>query len=252
MSLAEDTTLVIIPTYNEKENIKAMLETIFALHPAISLLVIDDNSPDHTAQIVKDKQKQFPNLNLLSRAKKEGLGRAYEAGFRWALAQNLTYVITMDADFSHDPHDLKKLLTALQAGAAVAVGSRYIDGIRIINWPFKRLLISYGGSIYTRLITGMPILDTNGGMNGYHRQALAYLAQTKIKAHGYAFQIEVKYRLWSKGFKVQEVPITFTERRQGTSKMSGHIIKEALLTIPYLRWLKFCHRLEPDNQAKNS
>ena len=236
-------TLIIIPTYNERENISRMIQTIFNLYPTISLLIVDDNSPDHTAHLAQEAQAQYPQLYLLSRAKKEGLGSAYLAGFAWALQHNFTYVVTMDADFSHNPTDVAALLNVLQRGAEVAVGSRYINGIRVINWPFKRLLLSYGGSIYTRFITGMPILDTNGGMNGYHRQALEYLTHTPLQAHGYAFQIEVKYRLWSKGFKLQEVPITFTERRQGTSKMNGHIVKEALLTIPYLRWLKLCHRL---------
>ncbi len=243
MAFPEAATLVIIPTYNERENIAAMLQQIFALYPTISLLVIDDNSPDQTAALVQAAQQEFPNLHLLSRAKKEGLGRAYLAGFAWALKHDFTFVITMDADFSHDPRDIAQLAQALQEGAQVAIGSRYIGGIRIINWPFKRLLLSYGGSIYTRLITGLPVLDTNGGMNGYHRAALAYLTQTPLKTHGYAFQIEVKYRLWSHGFKLQEVPITFTERRHGISKMSGHIVREALLTIPYLRWLKLWHRL---------
>ena len=243
MAFTTANTLVIIPTYNERENISRLIETIFTVNSTLAILIVDDNSPDQTAALVQQEQHKFANLYLLSRQQKEGLGRAYLAGFAWAIERDFTYIITMDADFSHDPHDLPKLLQALQEGAEVAIGSRYINGIRVINWPFKRLLLSYGGSIYTRLMTGMPILDTNGGMNGYHRRTIQYLTSAAIQTHGYAFQIEVKYRLWSKGFKLQEVPITFTERRQGTSKMSGHIVKEALLTIPYLRWLRLIHRL---------
>ena len=236
-------TVVLITTYNERENIKALLTAVFDLYPTISVLVIDDNSPDQTALLVQQLQQDFPHLHLLSRAKKEGLGRAYLAGFAWALEKKFHYICTMDADFSHDPRDVAVLCQAAFAGNDLAVGSRYIGGIRVLNWPFKRLLLSYGGSIYTRGLTGMPILDTNGGMNCYQQNAIKFLLTKTIKAVGYAFQIELKYRLWAAGFKIKEVPITFTERRQGTSKMNGKIIREALTMIPYLRWLKWRKRL---------
>ncbi|MBP5296568.1 MAG: polyprenol monophosphomannose synthase [Bacteriovoracaceae bacterium] len=235
--------VVLIPTYNEQDNITAIIGQTFHLYPEISILVIDDNSPDGTAHQVQNLQNTYPHLHLLKRQKKEGLGRAYLAGFAWAVEKNFTYICTMDADFSHDPQDIQGLRQAVQQGYALAVGSRYIGGIRIINWPLKRLLLSYGGSIYTRLLTGLPLLDTNGGMNCYHQDAVKFLLQKRIQATGYAFQIELKYRLWSAGFKIKEVPITFTERRQGTSKMNGKIVQEALTKIPYLRWLKLWHRL---------
>ncbi len=227
-------SLLIIPTYNEIDNIEKMLKQVFELYPDINLLIIDDGSPDGTADIVKKYQQSFSNLHLIQRTGKLGLGTAYIAGFKWALERDFQFVFEMDCDFSHDPRDLAKLLQAAQTSDLI-IGSRYIDGIRIINWPFRRLLLSYCASIYTRFITGIKILDVTGGFKCFTRQALESLNLEKIFSNGYSFQIELNFKVWSKGLKIKEIPIIFTERRDGQSKMDGGIVKEAIFAVIMLR-----------------
>ena len=212
-------TLVIIPTYNEIDNIHKMVEAIFRQNSDLSLLIIDDGSPDGTASAVKEIQKNHTNLHLIERSGKLGLGTAYITGFKWALEREFDFVFEMDCDFSHDPADIKRLLEAAQTNDLV-IGSRYIDGIRIINWPINRLLLSYGASIYTRFITGLPVRDTTGGFKCFTRKALESLKLDHIISNGYSFQLELNYKVWSKGLKIKEVPIIFYERRNGESKMN--------------------------------
>lgn len=230
-------SLVIVPTYNEKNNIKNLVDKLFALYPDISILIVDDNSPDQTAAIVSELQTIYSQLFLLKREGKLGLGTAYVAGFKWALERDYHFVFEMDADFSHDPVAIPDLLSKAQDHDLV-VGSRYKDGIRVIDWPLSRLLLSYVASIYTRVITGMPILDATGGFKCFTRKALESLDFHSIYSNGYAFQIEVNYKIWSKGLKIIEVPIIFYERRNGASKMSNKIIIEAIFTVLLLRWKK--------------
>ena len=227
-------SLVIIPTYNEIENISRMIDTVFNQSDNFSLLIIDDGSPDGTSLKVKEMQKQYPNLHIIQREGKLGLGTAYILGFKWALERGFNYVFEMDCDFSHNPEDLINLLREAQHSDLV-IGSRYINGIRIINWPFKRLLLSYGASIYTRFITGIPILDTTGGFKCFTRDALEKINLDKIMSNGYSFQLELNYKIWAKGLKIKEYPIIFTERRDGQSKMSGGIIFEAVFAVFLLR-----------------
>jgi len=236
-------TLIIIPTYNEIDNIEKMITTLFALYPAISLLIIEDGSPDGTADVVKKFQQQYPNnLFMIERTGKLGLGTAYVIGFKWALERKYEFVFEMDCDFSHDPKQIPDLLTAAQTNDLV-IGSRYIDGIRIINWPFKRLLLSYLASIYTRFVTSIPVFDTTGGFKCFNRRALESINLDDIISSGYIFQLELNYKVWSRGLNVKEVPIIFYERRDGQSKMAGGIIFEALFAVLRLRWRRFVNRL---------
>ncbi|MFZ8933032.1 MAG: polyprenol monophosphomannose synthase [Bacteriovoracaceae bacterium] len=228
-------SLIIIPTYNEIDNIERMINTLFDLYPEMNLLIIDDNSPDGTANKVKELQSRFAGLHLMQREGKLGLGTAYVSGFKWALEKDYEFIFEMDCDFSHDPKEVQSLLEAAQTNDLV-IGSRYIDGIRIINWPFKRLLLSYGASIYTRFITGIPIKDTTGGFKCFTRKALKALNLNKIFSNGYSFQLELNYKVWSKGLKIKEVPIIFYERRDGQSKMGGGIIFEAVFAVFFLRF----------------
>ncbi len=230
-------TLIIIPTYDEIENIERMLETMFRLYPEVSILIIDDGSPDGTADIVKKKMGSCPNLHLLQRTGKLGLGTAYTTGFKWALKKDFDFIFEMDCDFSHDPNQVQDLLAAAQ-NFDLVIGSRYIDGIRIINWPFRRLLLSYLASIYTRFITNIPIQDTTGGFKCFTRSALQSLDLDHILSNGYIFQLELNYKVWLKGFSIKEVPIIFYERRDGESKMAGGIIFEALFAVIRLRFKK--------------
>ena len=236
---ATEKALVIVPTYNECENIARVAETVFGLEREFDLLVVDDNSPDGTAAIVKGLQNEYPGrLHLLERDKKNGLGGAYVAGFRWALERDYEYVFEMDADFSHDPRDLPRFLEAAKDGDLV-LGSRYKDGrISVVNWDWKRLVLSYGGNIYARFITGLPVSDATGGFKCFRRAALQALDLDRISASGYSFQIETTYKLWKKGFRIREIPIVFTDRVLGTSKMSGTIISEALFVLIKLRFSK--------------
>ena len=221
--------IVIIPTYKERENIAAVVKAISSLPIAFDILIIDDNSPDGTADIVKNLQKSRPNLNLVVRPGKMGLGTAYIAGFRWALDKGYNYVYEMDADFSHDPHDLLKLYKACsEDGADLAIGSRYISGVNVVNWPLSRVLMSYVASIYVRMITGMKIMDTTAGFKCYKKEVLENIRLDKVKSVGYGFQIEMKFKTWKRGYKIVEVPIIFTDRKLGASKMSGGIFNEAL------------------------
>ena len=229
--------LVIIPTYNEKENISAMIDKVFSLPEPFELLVIDDGSPDGTAEIVRQRRKEFPEtLHLLERSGKQGLGTAYLTGFRWGLDNGFDYICEMDCDFSHNPDDLLRLTAELEAGADVAVGSRYSKGVTVVNWPMSRLLMSYCASRYVRIVTGMPVCDATAGFVGYKREVLAAIDFDRIEMVGYGFQIEMKYTAWKMGFRIGEVPIIFADRTEGTSKMSGGIFGEAffgVLALPF-------------------
>ena len=231
-------TLVVIPTYNERANIQALLNQVLSLPEGFHVLVVDDGSPDGTAQLVKEIQNQFPTrIHLLERAGKLGLGTAYLAGFRWGLNSGYDFIFEMDADFSHNPNDLSRLLHAcFQEGADLAIGSRYVRGGGVINWPFNRIALSKGASIYTRLITGMPIKDPTAGFMCYSRKVLEALNLDRIRFVGYAFQIEMKFKAWRAGFKLKEVPITFQDRTQGVSKMHRGIIEEGIWGVLKLRW----------------
>jgi dolichol-phosphate mannosyltransferase len=221
--------LVIIPTYKEKENIEAIISAIFALPLKFDILIVDDNSPDGTAAIVKNLQSSFPHLHLIERKGKLGLGTAYITGFEWALKNDYTYIYEMDADFSHDPRDLIRLYKACEEeGADLAIGSRYISGVNVVNWPLSRVLMSYVASIYVRIITGMRVMDTTAGFKCYRKEVLEKLKFDRIKSVGYGFQIEMKFTTWKLGFKIVEVPIIFTDRKLGASKMTGGIFNEAL------------------------
>jgi dolichol-phosphate mannosyltransferase len=221
--------IVIIPTYREKENIEAIIKTIFALSIPFDILIIDDNSDDGTAEIVKSLQPSFPNLYILERPGKLGLGTAYITGFKWAIENDYSFIYEMDADFSHDPNDLIRLYrTCHDDGADMAIGSRYISGVNVVNWPLSRVLMSYIASIYVRTITGMKIMDTTAGFKCYRREVLENIRPEQIKSKGYGFQIEMKFIAWKLGYKIVEVPIIFTDRRLGSSKMTGGIFNEAL------------------------
>ncbi|MDD2381114.1 MAG: polyprenol monophosphomannose synthase [Mariniphaga sp.] len=221
--------LVIIPTYNEKENIEKMVRKVFSLPSSFHLLIVEDNSPDGTAGIVKSLQKEFPEkLHILERKGKLGLGTAYIAGFRWALDREYDYIFEMDCDFSHNPDDLERLYQTVVNGADVAIGSRYISGINVVNWPLGRVLMSYFASKYVRIVTGMKVMDTTAGFKCYRRKVLETIDLDKIKMTGYGFQVEMKFSAFKSGFHIVEVPIVFTDRKAGTSKMSGGIFSEAL------------------------
>lgn len=229
--------LVIIPTYNEIENIAKMIDTVMALPDGFDLLVIDDNSPDGTQKAVEEKMSLYPGrINMLRRAGKMGLGTAYIDGFRYALSHGYDYIIEMDADFSHNPNDLTKLYHACSdKGADVAVGSRYITGVNVVNWPIGRVLMSYYASAYVRFVIGMPLRDSTAGFVCYRRKVLEDIGLDKIHFKGYAFQIEMKYRAYKKKFKIVEIPIVFVNRVLGTSKMSSSIFGEAVFGVIKLR-----------------
>lgn len=237
--------IVIIPTYNEIENIETIVRAVFSLHKAFDVLIVDDNSPDHTADKVIALQAEFKDrLHLEKRAKKSGLGTAYVHGFQWALARHYQYVFEMDADFSHNPNDLEPLYNACHFGEAdVAIGSRYVTGVNVVNWPLSRVLMSYFASVYVKMITGMKIHDATAGFICYKRIVLEQIKIDKIKFIGYAFQIEMKYRAYVNKFRIVEVPIIFTDRTKGQSKMSNAIIKEAVFGVISLRIRKFFNRL---------
>lgn len=225
-------SIVIIPTYNEKENIEAILSAVFSLSHPFDVLVVDDGSPDGTAGIVKNLQAQYSGrLHLLERSGKQGLGTAYIAGFRYALSNAYEYVLEMDADFSHDPKDLVHLRKSCEEGSDVAIGSRYATGVNVVNWPMGRVLLSYFASFYVRVVTSMPISDTTAGFVCYRRKVLETIPLDQVKFVGYAFQIEMKFLAWKYGFLLREVPIIFTERTRGQSKMSAGIFKEAFFGV---------------------
>jgi dolichol-phosphate mannosyltransferase len=234
-------SIVIIPTYNEIENIEAIIRAVFVLPKRFDLLIIDDGSPDGTAKKVKELQQEFPNRIFLEERKgKLGLGTAYIHGFKVALQLGYAYIFEMDADFSHNPNDLEKLYAACsQQGGDVAIGSRYIKGVNVVNWPMSRVLMSYFASMYVRFITGMTIMDTTAGFKCYRRKVLETIKLDKIKFVGYAFQIEMKFLAWKQGFNIVEVPIIFTDRTKGESKMSSKIFKEAFFGVIQIKVSSF-------------
>lgn len=235
--------LVIVPTYNEKENIELLIHTVMEVLPETHMLIVEDNSPDGTASIVKSLMPTYEGrLHIEERPGKQGLGTAYVFGFSWALDQGYTYIFEMDADFSHNPKSLPSLLEAVKdEGYDLAIGSRYINGVNVVNWPMSRVLMSYYASAYVRIITGMSIRDATAGFKCYHRRVLERVLSEPIKFVGYAFQIEMKFRAWKYGFKIKEVPIIFRDRTQGESKMSSKIFKEAVFGVIQMKissWFK--------------
>ena len=237
-------SIVIIPTYNEIENIETIIRAVFSLNKSFHILIVDDNSPDKTAAKVVELQTEFKDrLFLENREKKAGLGTAYVFGFKWALNKNYDYIFEMDADFSHNPADLEKLYQACEEGAEVAIGSRYVTGVNVVNWPLSRVLLSFFASYYVKKITGMKIHDATAGFMCYRRKVLETINLDKIKFIGYAFQIEMKYRAYCKKLKIVEVPIIFTDRTMGQSKMSNSIIKEAIFGVISLRIRQLFNRL---------
>lgn len=232
--------LIIIPTYNERENIEAMVAKVFSLAGDYSLLVVDDGSPDGTAEIVRGLMQSHPErLFMIEREGKLGLGTAYIAGFRWALERGYEAIFEMDCDFSHDPDDLLRLTAELEAGADVAIGSRYVSGVNVVNWPMRRLLLSFFASRYVKCVTRMPVRDATAGFVGYRAEVLRTIDLNGVKMHGYGFQIEMKYTAWKLGFKIKEVSIIFRDRTAGTSKMSGSILGEAFWGVLALRFRRF-------------
>ena len=228
--------IVIIPTYNEIENAESIIRAVFSQQREFHVLIVDDNSPDKTGEIVKGLQQEFKNqLFILERKEKSGLGTAYISGFEWALEKSYQYIFEMDADFSHNPDDLPRLYNACVAGADIAVGSRYVKGITVVNWPLSRILLSYGASRYVRLITRMKVKDSTAGFICYKRAVLETINLKKIKFVGYAFQIEMKFKAYKKGFKIEEIPVIFKDRTKGKSKMSGGIITEAIFGVISLK-----------------
>lgn len=223
-------TLVVVPTYNEHENLPALAQRLLALPVPVDLLVVDDNSPDGTGQLADELAAKHPAIHVLHRTEKSGLGRAYIAGFKWALERGYDFVFELDGDFSHNPDDIPMFLEAAK-DADLVLGSRYLNGIRIVNWPLRRLALSKCAANYVRIITGMPFTDPTGGYKCFSRRALQAINLQELNSNGYSFQVETTHRLWRQGMKVVEVPIVFTERVHGHSKMSGHIIQEALIMV---------------------
>jgi dolichol-phosphate mannosyltransferase len=243
--------LVIIPTYNERENIVNIIEAVFSLPLSFHILVIDDSSPDGTAALVKSLQEKYTlQLHLVERTGKLGLGTAYIAGFKWGLSKNYDYIFEIDADFSHSPKDLVRLYEACaEKNADLAIGSRYVKGGKLENWPFDRIFMSYGASLYVRFITWMPIKDPTAGFVAYRRKVLESIDLDKIQFVGYAFQIEMKFAAFQLGFTLKEVPITFTDRVEGVSKMSGKIVNEAIKGVLQMRWKSLWHSYKKENPS---
>jgi dolichol-phosphate mannosyltransferase len=229
-------TLIIVPTYNERENLPRIAAKLLSLPVSVDLLVVDDNSPDGTGKIADELAAQHPQINVLHRTEKNGLGRAYIAGFKWALEKNYEFIFEMDCDFSHNPDDIPAFLEAAK-DADLVLGSRYVGGIRVINWPLGRLMLSRFAGKYVALVTGMPFTDPTGGYKCFRRRALLALDLDKIRSNGYSFQIELTHKLWRRGFKIVEVPIVFTDRTHGQSKMAGGIVNEAFWLVWRL-WLQ--------------
>ncbi|MCI0597165.1 MAG: polyprenol monophosphomannose synthase [candidate division Zixibacteria bacterium] len=226
--------LVIIPTYNEKENIEKIVPAVLAADLSISVLVVDDNSPDGTGRIADRMAAANNRIFVLHREMKNGLGQAYLAGFRWGLEKDFDYLFEMDADFSHDPKYLPDFLEAIKE-ADLVIGSRYISGVNVVNWPMGRLLLSYYANAYSRIVTGLPLRDATGGFKCYRRPVLEGIDLSKVRSNGYSFQIEMSFRAWKKGFRLKEIPIVFIDRREGTSKMSKKIVREAVWMVWRLR-----------------
>ena len=232
--MSDQKSLVIIPTYNELDNLPRLIPEVLSQDESIHLLIVDDGSPDGTGKFVEDEMEKNNRIHLLRRERKLGLGTAYIAGFKYALQNNYDFIFEMDADFSHDPNELKKFLVAIKENDLV-LGSRYINGVRVLNWPMARLLLSFFASIYTRIITGMPIKDATGGFKCFRRKVLETIDLNKIKSNGYSFQIEMTFKAFTKGFKIKEIPIVFADRVKGKSKMSKKIVREAVMMVWKLR-----------------
>ena len=239
--MPHDNVLIIIPTYNEKENIGLIIPEIKALLPDAHILVVDDNSPDGTSGFVKELGAKHSGIFVLDRPKKEGLGKAYVSGFGWALARSYEFIFEMDADFSHDPKYLPDFLSAIRDNDLV-IGSRYVRGVNVVNWPMSRLLLSYFGNLFARIVTGVPVLDCTAGFKCFRRKVLETIRLDKIDSSGYSFQVEVNYLVWRNKFRIAEIPIVFTDRKRGVSKMSTKIIREALILIWKLRLLSTFNR----------
>lgn len=238
-------TLIIVPTYNERDNLPQLVKRIMAQPAVLDVLVVDDSSPDGTGEVADALAAANPHVHVLHRPDKDGLGRAYVAGFQWALQRGYAFIFEMDADFSHNPSDIPRFLeTARAEDADLVLGSRYADGIRVINWPLNRLLLSLAAARYVRLITGMPVSDPTGGFKCFSRRTLESLDVGSVRSNGYSFQIELTHRVWRRGGRIREVPIIFTDRFQGTSKMSGNIVREALWMVWKL-WLENGLRRHP-------
>ena len=235
--------LVIVPTYNERENIGPLLDQLMALPERVDVLVVDDASPDGTAAVVAERGAREPRIHLLMRAGKLGLGSAYVEGFRYALAHGAEFIFEMDADFSHDPEAIASFLAAAE-DADVVLGSRYIDGVRVVNWPLNRLILSRAANVYTRVITGFPVHDATGGFKCFRRRALEGIRLDRVKSDGYAFQIEVSFKCWKRGFRIREIPIVLVDRRAGVSKMNRRIIWEAAGMVWRLRFMSLLGRWE--------
>ncbi len=235
-------SLVVIPTYNEADNIRELVSQILRVDPGVEILVIDDNSPDRTGEVVKELKASNSRIHLLERKEKLGLGTAYVEGFRFAIAHCFDFVFEMDADFSHDARELPNFL-AQMSNYDLVIGSRYRNGVRVVNWPMRRLLLSYFANVYTRVITGLPVKDATGGFKCFRRKVLESIDLDSVKSNGYAFQIEMTYKAWKKGFRVVEIPITFVDRRVGISKMSKGIIYEAVFMVWKLRLRSLLGRL---------
>lgn len=228
--------LVVVPTYNEKENIAKLVAAVLQQDPRLEMLIVDDSSPDGTGDIADGIAAQEPRIHCLHRERKMGLGTAYRAGFKWALERDYALVFEMDADFSHDPNHLPQFLAAI-ADADLVLGSRYRGGkVTVVNWPMSRLLLSYGANIYARIVTGLRLDDSTGGFKCFRRKVLEAIDLDDVRSNGYAFQIEMSFRAWRKGFRIVEIPIVFVDRTEGTSKMSGHIVREAVFMVWRLRW----------------
>ncbi len=234
-------TLIVMPTYNERENLPRMTERLRALPVKVDLLVVDDNSPDGTGKLADELAAKHPEVHVIHRAEKNGLGRAYIAGFKWALERGYDFIFEMDGDFSHNPDDIPAFLGAAQ-DADLVLGSRYVNGIRIMNWPLSRLMLSKSAATYVHVITGMPFTDPTGGYKCFRRRSLEAIDLDGVRSNGYSFQIELTHKLWRQGYKIVEVPIIFTERVQGHSKMSGHIVREALIMVWRLWIQNGCRR----------
>ncbi len=234
-------TLVIVPTYNERENLPRLAQRLLALPTRVDLLVVDDGSPDGTGKLADELAGEHPEIHVLHQAEKNGLGRAYIAGFRWALEHGYEFIFEMDGDFSHNPDDVPVFLEAAR-NADLVLGSRYVDGIRVINWPLKRLMLSRSAGKYVKWVTGMPFTDPTGGYKCFRRRALQAINLDGIRSNGYSFQIEMTHKLWRQGFKIVEVPIIFTERTVGRSKMAGHIVSEAFWMVWRLLLQNGLHR----------
>lgn len=238
-------TVVIIPTYNEAHNVQRLTDSVMYLEPAIDILFIDDGSPDGTADLIREKISEYSDrISLIEREGKLGLGTAYVRGFEYALEEGYTFICEMDADFSHDPNDLPRLVKTVRSGDAdLAIGSRYIKGISIVNWPLSRLILSYCANLYARIITGIPVMDTTAGFKCIHRKVLETIDLKKIRSNGYAFQIEIHFRAWKAGFNLREVSIIFKEREEGVSKMSKSIVREAIWRVWSLKFRSLIGKL---------